>query len=181
MPTMRDLIDLIKNPKPKSDLVPTKWRYVAERPITSMDYSKWLVDFLKNGGYITHVYNYPSIRTQGTFFKSLKPHKRRLRIKLPAFYGASLRTYILDKGIIPEPLDPNEGFGGFGHNNIFYYDRMTKKPRTNSTISLYTDIIQDLKSLGFKLEQKHFLRNAEYLTYMNPRSEDDDFSRYDDD
>lgn len=172
MPSMRNLINLIN--EQASDARPSRESYVVERPLISMDYTKWLVDYLNNGGKITYVYNYPSSQMlKGTFFKNLKSHKR-IRIKLPALYGSSLTTYILDRGIMPEPLDPNEGFGGYGHNNIFYYDRMTKKPRTTSVINLYLDIIDDLETLGFELKEHHFMRNTDYQKYLDPGSDYDD-------
>jgi len=74
------------------------------------DYIEWLTGYIEKGGYITHYYDYPM---------GNKIYIARQDCQMVPMFGSSSIMLVVPKeiNIIPVPEEP---FGGWGHNNIYF-------------------------------------------------------------
>lgn len=127
------------------------------RSATAQDYAEWLLGFLRRGGQITHVYDYPLsqrgkvvVDSQGSDgghplqFREAPPSWLVLTSyppSIPALHGARSVKIIIPKRI---KLDPREVGHGHSHNSFFF---MKGFQVIGYWIPLYSDVREVLSGM----------------------------------
>lgn len=87
------------------------------KPAGLREYLTWLRGYVKEGGKVTHTYDYPFSRA-----------KMRIAVSSPLLidsdyeYGACARNIIVAEGVTVQRSDPRAHFNGYGHDTLYLMD-----------------------------------------------------------
>ena len=99
-------------------------------PATIGQYAAWLEGYVRRGGKVTHVYDYPWSRARFRYASS------PLTIDSDYEYGACSRSIVVAAGVTAGRTRPSGGFGGWAHTNLYFMHGC----RTNADwVPVYSD------------------------------------------
>jgi hypothetical protein len=103
-------------------------------PASAEDYAQWLRGYVKNGGKVTHHYDYPFSRARFLYASE------DVTVDSRKEYGARSRSIIARKGVKVTRSDPSQSFDGWGHTKVYWLDGY----RANDTfVPVYSDAVFD--------------------------------------